>query len=196
TGSPAILGEETMLGLRGYLGEATAITECRLWALPHRALTTLVADCPGARDRATTSLAARFNGQPLPVPPPLVPGPPGSWRELFGWLLATATPLAILYLLRQDPLLPSLHARYFLAILGSVAVMWMFRLLPDFIPVLFALLALIIFGVAPPETILSGFGSDGFFMALSVLGLGTVIRASGLGFRLLLLLIGARPHSR
>jgi DASS family divalent anion:Na+ symporter len=196
TGNPTVLGEETVLGLKGYLGEAMAIDDCRLWSLPRRQLATLVKECPGVRDRATASLAARINGEPLPAPTMVTPRTGGSWRELIGWLLSTLTPLLVLYSLRHDPLLPALHSRYYLAILSSVAVMWMFRLLPDFIPVLFALLALIIFGVAPPNTILSGFGSDSFFMALSVLGLGTVIRASGLGFRLLLLMIGFRPHSR
>lgn len=196
SGCPTVLGEETVLGLHGYLGEAMAIEDCRLWAVPRRQLAALVKECPGVRDRATASLAARINGEPLPPPPPAKAGIGGSWRELIGWLLSTLTPLLVLFFLRHDPLLTSPHARYYLAILCAVAVMWMFRLLPDFIPVLFALLALIIFGVAPPETILSGFGSDSFFMALSVLGLGTVIRASGLGFRLLLLMIGVRPHSR
>lgn len=196
TGSPTVLGEETVLGLNGYLGEAMAIDDCRLWALPRRQLATLVKECPGVRDRATASLAARINDQPLPAPPVVATRSGGSWRELIGWLLSTLAPLLVLFFLRHDPLLVSLHARYYLAILSSVAVMWMFRLLPDFIPVLFALLALIIFGVATPNTILSGFGSDSFFMALSVLGLGTVIRGSGLGFRLLLLMIGIRPHSR
>ncbi len=196
SGRPSVLGEETVLGLRGLIGEALAITDCRFWTLPRRQLASLVAECPAVRDRATASLASRFNEQPTPLPVVTVSPRQGSWREVIGWLLATITPLVLLFLLRHDPLLPSLPARYYVAILGSVAVMWMFRLLPDFIPVLFALLALIVFGVAPPQAILSGFGSDGFFMALSVLGLGTVIRGSGLGFRLLLLLIGARPHSR
>jgi len=195
-GHPTVLGEESVLGLNGYLGEAMAIEDCHLWTIPRRQLATLVKECPGVRDRATANLAARINGEPIPPPPPLAAKAGGSWRELIGWLLATIVPLLVLYGLRHDPLLTSLHSRYYLAILSSVAVMWVFRLLPDFIPVLFALLALIIFGVAPPDTILSGFGSDSFFMALSVLGLGTVIRASGLGFRLLLLMIGARPQSR
>jgi len=196
TGSPTVLGEETVLGLPGYLGEATAIDPCEFWSLSRRQLLALVKECPGIRDRATASLAARLNGEPLPAPSPVAARTGGSWRELIGWLLSTLPPLLALFYLRHDPLLVSQHSRYYLAILSSVAVMWMFRLLPDFIPVLFALLALIIFGVAPAETILSGFGSDGFFMALSVLGLGTVIRASGLGFRLLLLMIGFRPQSR
>lgn len=196
TGSPTVLGEETILGLKSYLGEAMAIDDCRLWGLPRRQVAALVQECPTVRDRATASLAARLNDEPLPAPPPVVARVSGSWRELIGWLVSTITPLLVLFFLRHDPLLTSMHARYYLAILSSVAVMWMFRLLPDFIPVLFALLALIIFGVAQPDVILSGFGSDSFFMALSVLGLGTVIRASGLGFRLLLLMIGFRPHSR
>jgi di/tricarboxylate transporter len=194
-GHPAVLGEETMLGLHDYIGDAMAIDDCRLWAIPRRHLVTLVKDCPGVRELATTNLAARINGEPPPPPPATKAAGKGSWRELLGWLCTTIVPLLVLVLLRNDPLLPSLHSRYYLAILSAVAVMWIFRLLPDFVPVLFALLALIVFGVATPDAILSGFGSDSFFMALSVLGLGTVIRASGLGFRLLLLLIGARPQS-
>jgi len=195
--SVCVCGEEGVLGLVKNMGTVTAKNAGALFTLPLALVMDLAASCPGLRQRASRSLAGRFavGGEPEGKGMTKAAGR-GAWRETAGWLLAIIVPALLLFFIRQDPTLPATHSRYFLAILASVAVMWMFRLLPDFIPVLFGLLAMIIFGVAPPQTILSGFASDSFFMAISVLGLGTVIRSSGLGFRILLLLIGARPQSR
>jgi di/tricarboxylate transporter len=51
-------------------------------------------------------------------------------------------------------------------------------------------------GLAPPNVILSGFASDGFFMAMSFLGLGTVLLSSGLSYRVLLLLLKRLPDTQ
>ncbi len=192
-----ICGEEGLLGIDAGIGRVTAAVDSLVYVISLDFLKDLETSCPGIIRRASRSLAARFTGPMSTVASAAeADRSSGSWREVAGWIMAMLVPAVLLFSLRHNPVLTALHSRYFLAILSSVAVMWMFRLLPDFIPVLFGVLAMIIFGVAPPQTILSGFASDSFFMAMSVLGLGTVIRASGLGFRVLLLLIGARPKSR
>src|SRR5208337_4827426 len=60
----------------------------------------------------------------------------------------------------------------------------------------FALLVPLAMGLAPPHIILSGFASDGFFMAMSFLGLGTVLLSSGLSYRGLLLLLRRLPDTQ
>ena len=67
--------------------------------------------------------------------------------------------------------------------------MWVFELVKEFLPALFAILLILILGLAPTDVVLSGFSSSGFFMAMSILGLGTVIVLSGLSFRFLLWLL-------
>jgi divalent anion:Na+ symporter, DASS family len=74
--------------------------------------------------------------------------------------------------------------------------MWIFSLLPEFVPALFVILISILLGVVPPEVALSGFGSKSFFMALSILGLSVVITVSGLSYRALLVLLRIGPANK
>jgi DASS family divalent anion:Na+ symporter len=75
-------------------------------------------------------------------------------------------------------------------------VMWIFSLLPEFVPALFVVLISILLGVVPPEVALSGFGSKSFFMALRILGLSVVITVSGLSYRALLVLLRIGPANK
>ena len=84
---------------------------------------------------------------------------------------------------------------YFLAIFSSTIVMWVFSLVDEYIPGIFALLATLAMDLVPMPVILSGMASDGFMLAMSVLGLGAVIVASGLSYRLLLLLMLRLPNT-
>lgn len=72
-------------------------------------------------------------------------------------------------------------------------ILWMFNVLIDYIPSILALLAFVLYGVAPTEVVLTGFSSQTFFMALSVFGLAAVIVMPGLGFRMLLWLLRIGP---
>lgn len=81
----------------------------------------------------------------------------------------------------------------FAGITALVIVLWMFSLVADFIPALLALLLILLFGLAPGETALSGFSSTGFLLALSIMGLGAVIASSGLAYRYTLTLLAKLP---
>lgn len=116
-----------------------------------------------------------------------------EWPEIIGWLLAVVIPAAGLYWGPKMGL--EMNATIFLAIFSATMVMWIFKLMDEYAPGLFALLATLIMGISPPQVILSGFISDGFFMAMSVLGLGTVIVASGLSYRCLLMLLFRLPRT-
>jgi len=117
---------------------------------------------------------------------------PGNWRELIGWALTVIGPALILWFgaswgLRENAVL-------FLAMFCATVVMWVFNLVDEYVPSLFALLAILVLGLAPPTVVLSGFASDTFFLAMSVLGLGTVIVASGLSYRFLLWVLLKLPN--
>jgi divalent anion:Na+ symporter, DASS family len=84
----------------------------------------------------------------------------------------------------------------FMAIFSVSVVMWVFSLVDDYIPALFAVLAVLVTGLVPAPVILSGFASDGFLMALSTLAFGTVVVSSGLSYRVMLLLLRLLPNSQ
>src|SRR5690606_32394488 len=106
----------------------------------------------------------------------------GGARVLSGWLLATAVPFAVFFLLRNAPDIAGVQTAYLLAVVSSAVVMWVFRLLPDFVPALFAVLGIVLLNLTPPEVALSGFSSDTFFMALSIFALSVVTTTSGFSY--------------
>lgn len=114
-----------------------------------------------------------------------------GWGELGGWALTLLCPALLLWQglahgLRTDTAL-------FLAIATATVLMWLFNLADEFIPGVFAIMAIMALDLAPPKVVLSGFTSDGFFMAMGVLALGVLIVSSGLSYRILLLLLKHFP---
>ena len=116
------------------------------------------------------------------------------WRELIGWALCVLLPPFVIWGSGDSGL--SEPARIFLGVFTATVLMWVFRLVADFIPGLFVVTGTVIFGLVPSATVLSGFASDGFFMSLSILGVAAVIVSSGLSYRVLLLVINALPGGR
>lgn len=111
----------------------------------------------------------------------------------LGWFLAVVVPLALFFWMQQQENLTQ-NVILFLAIVSVPLIMWMFSLLPDFVPALFVVLLCLLFGLAPAEVVLSGFSSNGFLLTFSVLGLGVVITSSGLTYRYTLLLLKWLPE--
>ena len=111
--------------------------------------------------------------------------------EALAWLLAICAPVAVFaYLIGQGT---DRHSALFSAIAASTLLLWAFSLLADFIPALMALLAILLFGLAPEEVVLSGFSSSGFLLAFSILGLGVVVVESGLVRRYTLWILAHLP---
>lgn len=81
-------------------------------------------------------------------------------------------------------------------ILSATITMWIFSLVPEFIPAIFAILSLLVLGVAPSSVILSGFSSGSFFMAMSLFGLGAIIADSGITYRAVLIAAKYLPFSQ
>jgi len=77
----------------------------------------------------------------------------------------------------------------FLCVLSSAIVMWMFKLVGDFIVSIYLLIACLTLKVAPAKIVLGGFVSGSFFHAISVFGLGAVLLNSGLIYRLSLMIL-------
>lgn len=116
-----------------------------------------------------------------------------GWGRALGWLLALLLPLSCyLYFSAAGA---GRHISIFVAIAAGTLVLWVFSLLAEFIPALLALLAILLFGLAPESVVLSGFSSSGFLLAFSIMGLGVAISESGLTYRYTLFLLHKLPSN-
>ncbi|MBF0318269.1 MAG: anion permease [Nitrospirae bacterium] len=114
-----------------------------------------------------------------------------SWTKMLGWALSSIVPVISCFCAQKAGL--SRESSIFAAIVSVTLVMWITEILPDFVPGLFSTLMFTLFNLAPNEVVLSGFASEGFFLAVSVLGLGAVIVTSGLSHRYSLIMLKAMP---
>ncbi|WP_298625777.1 SLC13 family permease [uncultured Legionella sp.] len=84
----------------------------------------------------------------------------------------------------------------FSIILVAALVMWIFRLVPAYIPSLLIVFATLVLHIAPQHIILSGFSSDSFFFAISVFSIGALLTKSRLFYRLSLILLIKLPFKQ
>lgn len=190
-----LVGEEAGTEMAGRLATAQALDAVRVLEIPAAALQALIKSDSGLRNGIYQLLLSRtWHETPLPEKgsgkAEALMG--NSWREVFGWACTVICPALILYFGQGWGL--GHNAVLFLAMFSAAVVMWVFTLVDEFVPSLFALLTILVLGLAPPATVLAGFASDTFFLAMSVLGLGTVIVASGLSYRFLLWVLLKLPN--
>lgn len=190
-------GEEVITGSHHYRADASCVAPSHVLCFPRQAMEMLVDANPSLKNRLIASMMSRFSEQMVSKTTAEVSStksPAGSWIAALGWGLTILIPLLILEFGAQWNL--SNKANIFSAIFSSTVVMWAFSLVDDYIPSLFALLVILVTGLVPAGVILSGFSSDSFLMALSTLGLGTVVVTSGLGYRFILWMLGRLPNSQ
>lgn len=192
----ARFGEEAATDVPIYLSDAIAVTDVVAFVIPRFSLSGLNHFNRGRKAEFYFSLLANLGGYEVRRASATDPGPTQdrSWLEALGWLLAILLPLAIMMFAGDFGV--GREVRTFLAIFSATIVMWVFELVDEFVPGLFAVLMTLALGLAPPKVVLAGFASDGFFMAMSILGLGTVIVLSGLGFRCMLWLLRYLPGTK
>lgn len=190
-------GEEAATDFADYFVTAEAATTLETWFIPRAALRRLETTQPTFQGSCVALLMSRMSGQKMPA----LTSPRTPHKEhgagatgLIGWSLAILLPLGML--MAGDHWGLERHITLFLVISAATIVLWVFSLVDDYIPGLFALVAILMAGLVPPSVVLSGFASNGFLMALSILGLSTVIVSSGLGYRTMLLLLYRLPNSR
>ena len=121
----------------------------------------------------------------------------GMGVQTVGWLSLLIVPWTIYYSTDWTALNVSTPVSYCILLLLCAVLMWVFRLVPDFVPSIFLLIGCLFLGVAPPNVIFSGYGSTTFFLALSVLSLSGVIMRSGLSKRIILYAMHkGRPNNK
>ncbi len=114
--------------------------------------------------------------------------------EVIGWLTALLLPALLLFFLQDTTM--NWACKNFVVIFSAALVMWIFRLVPAYVPAIFMILATMLLGLAQQSVLLSGFSSDSFFLALGVFGIGEVLVKSGLFYRLSLLILNHLPKNK
>lgn len=189
-------GEEAATDVPHYMSDAVALTDVVAFAIPRTSLAGLNEYNPGHKAQFYFSLLANFSGERIRHRVGVPGAEHGHGRDTIqavGWFMAIVLPLLVLFYGRDLGL--DRETSVFLAIFSATVVMWVFELVDEYIPGLFAVLMTLALGLAPAKTVLAGFASDGFFMAMSILGLGTVVVLSGLSFRFLLWLLRYLPNT-
>ncbi len=190
-------GEETASDSEYYLTSAIAKSAVTVLSIPREAMMALVASSPMLKTDFLFSLTSHLSGEKLERHEKVVPVVETTKRDsihILGWLSTLIAPILVLKFGHNLAL--EHNAVMFLAIFSSTIAMWMFNLVDDYIPGIFALTAAFITGLVPAPVILSGFASDGFLMALSTLALGAVVVSSGLSYRLMLNLLMRLPNTQ
>ncbi len=187
-----LCGEETAVGLSDYLGSAIAATPVSALIIPRASAQALVKSNPSLRSEFFRGLALPGANPAPPSASKTKKGENGNWMNVAGWLLAILLPALII--LTAPNFGMNQNTALFLAVFAATICMWVFSLVDEYVPGIFAIFAILVLGIAPPSAVLSGFASDGFFLAMSILGLSTVIVASGLSYRFLVWLLLRLPN--
>ena len=191
-------GEESGTDAVDYVADAVAATPVTALVLPRAHLSAAIAASPGLKTDFYFSLINHFSAETVvrshPDPEHKTVAEKPDWEKTAGWMATLLVPTGVY--LAGPALGLSENAGIFLAIFAATIVMWVFSLTDEYVPGLFAVLATLALGIVPVRVVLSGFASDGFFLAMSILGLGTVIVASGLSYRFLLWLLMRLPDTR
>jgi len=182
------VGEEAAVSSDFYMADAIAVGDTEVIALPREAIAKVSASGTMALDRFYSSLLSHYSHTPGKVNAsrsPIDRLKKSDIVQACGWIFSILVP-AILYLILEQNGEFDWNSEMFLVVLSSTIVMWVFGMVPEFIPGLFCILSLLILDIAPSGVILSGFASGSFFMALSLFGLGAVLMGSGLTYRMVL----------
>ena len=189
-------GAEAGTDLESYRGEARAVTDGCLIVIPREKIQALMASKPELKSKFYFSLMDSMDGNTttLSGSRSQFASPGIDKLKTFAWIASILLPALIL--ISGDLLGLDRNALFFLSIFTATILMWGFSLVDEYVPGLLALMAALATGVAPAKVVLSGFTSDGFFMAMSLLGLGFIIVVSGLGYRVMLLCLKYLPHTQ
>ncbi len=207
------IGEESSILDDVYRSNAVASTPSRVLVISQEPLIRLLDRNPDVKKELNTSLINHYSTQKwIPESPPDDSKKTSSAWKSVGWLLAIIIPAIVMLLgtpididifgLHFDNQSLGLYfhmedkLKQFLIILSATIVMWVFQLTHEFVPTIFAVLSILILGLAPPKVALSGFTSGSFVMALSIFGLSVVLVSSGFAFRVVLNILRFVPRSQ
>lgn len=189
------VGEETVLGVSEYRYTAMALQDGSIIALPTEHVGQLIVEDDSLRARFLNSFTGAKEGAGTAVDSKQEKTTASfPFRESFGWIATMVCALLAYYYgtrygMQND-------TATLLGIITSAVCMWIFQLVPEFVPPLYSVLMMILLDVVPVETALTGFTSGAFFMTMGVLGIGGLLHASGVTYRIMLYLLRILPPTR
>ena len=196
-----VLGIETALGMNCYEHRQVAIEDSRVIAIPGHCIEKLVEKTPRLRDAFVRLYAGVYQTIELS---PSCADPAGGLIEVetdtrcgktaLSWLVVIVLPFVVFSAGKQFGL--TQEGSVFFGIATITVFMWMFQLLPAFVPPFLSVLLIILFDVVPPRVALSGFSSPTFFMCLSIFGISGLLVSSGLTYRITLHILRKVPPTR
>jgi len=194
--SEGYLGEEAVLNM-AYVFQVKALTNAKVLAFSNSSLHRIDESIDCLKEKFQRILLQR-HAPTLILPSEKIKAIKISKinqpKKLIGWTSTIVIPPLIYWLTLQIPELNE-NARLFLSVFSITMLMWVFSLVPIFLPALFSVLVVLILGIVPTDTALSGFSSSGFFLALSVFAIELVLTISGLTYRLTLWALRFTPAS-
>jgi divalent anion:Na+ symporter, DASS family len=194
--SEGYVGEEAVLDMP-YVSQVRALTNAKVLAFSSSSLQRIDESVYCLKEKFQKILLQRHASH-LIFPPEKIKEPKikkiNQPSKIIGWASSIIMPLLIYWVTSQIPDLND-NSRLFLSIFSITMIMWIFSLVPIFLPALFAVLVVLILGIVPADTALSGFASSGFFLALSVFAIELVLTISGLTYRLTLWVLRFTPIS-
>lgn len=197
--SGGFIGFDGLVGCKSYNETATATQETTLICFPVGSLDGLAkhnnailkqffqtyqSRLESGGVHANTSLSGSGEGA----------GGGAAWSGISAWLLVSVLPLLLCFAGFQLGF--DAKIVLFTSIIAVSVLLWVFDLVPAFVPPLFSVLLIILFDVAPPKVALSGYSSGTFFMCISIFGISALMIKSGLAYRLALNLLLLIPANR
>lgn len=189
-----MLGQEAATGLEVYQADAVADEAAVAIVIPAEVIQSLMAQNKTFNAKIHRSFLNLFTeiDNRIDTGPPSAPDEEAFSIQLaVGWALAIILPLLVMHYGSGWGF--NWNATVFIAVAAATIVMWVFGVVAEFVPAIFAMLSLVILGVVPKSVVLAGFTSSSFFMAIGIFGLGAVLLASGLTYRIVLHLFKILP---
>ena len=126
------------------------------------------------------------------------PQPPSRLRKFRHDLRANpsrfgAVALSVFLILAAIVVSAFSKAGAFVLLLGSAIALWVVAILPEFVVYLGLVIAWVFLGIATPAQAVAGFGSTSWISIFAILSIASALSASGLVFRLGLMLIRRLP---
>ena len=127
---------------------------------------------------------------------PISPPRWGQWRAGARANPARWASVTVSLLLIMSAIVVSPHSKPggFVLLLGAAITLWVVAILPEFVVYLGLVIGWVFLGIAEPAQAVRGFGSTSWISILAILAISSALSASGLVYRLGLLLIRRLPQ--
>ncbi|SMM97760.1 Membrane protein [uncultured Candidatus Thioglobus sp.] len=195
-GQNSSFGDESLLGLELGLCSITTKTYCEFLVIDAESIITLKSFKESKRIVSDNLLFNLSKKNKIAAQEQSDSKQHNYLFNLLAWLSTIVAPLLIVYFLSGLDYPPNQEQLLLIYIFLSAIFMWIFKLVPEFVPALYLLLGMILLSLAPVHIALSGFYANAFFLIISLSIIGAIIGLSNVSYRLLLYLLKFNVNSK